>query len=96
MGQVYHWVNEKAEQYYKEGLKPFQTILQTKNVGLLVNERLVNMPLTIAPDLHEQLPEDLKFTMEQDDIKDPKEFKYDYLLVLTKFSVPNEVAKSNI
>lgn len=59
-------------------------------MGLLVNERLVNMPTTVVPELHQQLPDDLKFTMEQDDIKDPSEFKYDHLLVISKFTVSNE------
>ena len=30
--------------------------------------------------------------MKEPDITDPKEFKYDYLLVLSKFTLPNEVA----
>lgn len=49
------------------------------------------MPPKIVPDLHAQLPDDIEFTKEQDDIDDPKEFDYDYLLVLTKFTVPNDV-----
>ena len=36
---------------------------------------------------------DLEFTKEQDDIKDPKEFDYDYLLVISKFAVPSEKVK---
>ena len=65
--------------------------MEGKNVGLLLNERLINMPPQIVPDLHAQLPEDLEFTKEQDDIDDEAEFDYDYLLVLTKFTVPNEI-----
>ena len=41
--------------------------------------------------MHTQLPEDLDFTKKQDDITDPKEFNYDYLLVLSKFTIPNEL-----
>jgi hypothetical protein len=67
------------------------SIISKKNVGLLVNERLINMPPTIVPDLHAQLPDDLEFTKKQDDIENPAEFKYDYLLVLTKFTIPNEI-----
>lgn len=52
-------------------------------------QRLVNMPPDVVPKLHAQLPGDLAFTKEQDDIDDPKEFDYDYLLVLCKFTVPN-------
>lgn len=73
----------------------FNKILKSKNVGLLVNERLVNMPADIVPTLHTQLPEDLAFTRKQDDIKNPREFNYDYLLVLSKFSVPNACIAAN-
>ena len=52
------------------------------------------MPPDVAPDLHTQLPEDIKFTKEQDDIKDVKEFNYDYLLVQSKFTVDNQTAKT--
>ena len=50
----------------------------------------MNMPPEIAPKLHQQLPDDIDFTKKQDDIKEPKEFDYDYLLIMTKFTVPNE------
>lgn len=49
------------------------------------------MPPDVVPKLHGQLPGDLAFTKEQDDIGDPKEFDYEYLLVLSKFTVPNEL-----
>ena len=54
-----------------------------------MNERLVNMPPQVVPDLHGQLPEDLDFTKEQDDIDDPKEFDYDYLVAISKFNIAN-------
>ena len=38
--------------------------------------------------MHTELPEDLAFTKEQDDIKDPKEFTYEYLLVLSRYTIP--------
>ena len=50
----------------------------------------MNMPPEIAPKLHQQLPDDIDFTKKQDAIKEPKEFDYDYLLIMTKFTVPNE------
>ena len=54
------------------------------------------MPHNVAPVLHAQLPDDLEFTKEQDDIENPKEFNYDYLLVITKFSVANEDVQKSI
>ena len=49
---------------------------------------MINLPAVIVPGLHTELPEDLAFTREQDDIEDPKEFNYGYLLVLSRFTVP--------
>lgn len=89
---IHDYTMGKAEKYLPtENLSQFRKILTTKNVGLLVNERLINMPTQVVPELHSQLPDDLAFTKEQDDIKEPKEFDYDYLLVLTKYTVPNEL-----
>ena len=66
----------------------FKRILDTKNVGLLMAERMINLPAEIVPCLHTELPEDLAFTKEQDDIENPKEFDYDYLLVLSRYTIP--------
>ena len=49
---------------------------------------MINLPAMIVPNLHTELPEDLNFTKEQDDISDPKEFDYQYLLVLSRYTVP--------
>jgi hypothetical protein len=38
----------------------------------------------------------LDFTKKQDDITDPKEFNYDYLLVLSKFTIPNELVGKSL
>jgi hypothetical protein len=59
-------------------------------VGLLLNERLINLPFVLVPELHQSLPEDIRFTKKQDDIEDPKEFDYHYLLVISRYSVENE------
>ena len=94
LGAVYKYVIAKADKFFEQNpakSKHLKQIIDTKNVGLLVSERLVNMPPDVVPKLHEQLPEDLAFTKEQDDIEDPKEFEYEYLLVLSKFTVPNEL-----
>lgn len=88
--QIFDYTLAKAEKFYEERYGQFKKVLESKNVGLIVSERLVNMPFEIAPNLHQQLPEDLDFTMQQDDIADPKEFKYDYLLFISKFAVEND------
>lgn len=47
---------------------------------------MINLPVDIVPSLHTELPDDLEFTKAQDDIDEPKEFNYKYLLVLSKFT----------
>ena len=42
------------------------------------------MPSDSALTLHTELPDDIAFTKTCDEIKDPKEFDYEYLLVLTR------------
>jgi hypothetical protein len=48
------------------------------------------MPVLLVPQLHQSLPEDLKFTKKQDDIENPKEFDYEYLLVISRYTIENE------
>ena len=86
---IYDYVLTKAEKHCnKGGFADFKRILETKNVGLLMAERMINLPAQIVPTLHTELPDDLAFTKEQDDIKDPKEFNYEYMLVLSRYTVP--------
>jgi len=58
-------------------------------VGLLLNERMINLPYVLVPQLHETLPDDIKFTKKQDDIEDPREFDYQYILVISRYSIEN-------
>ena len=69
----------------------FETILKSgkQNVGLLLNERMINLPYLLVPQLHEALPEDIKFTKKQDDVEDPREFDYHYLLVISRYTIEN-------
>ena len=67
----------KAEKYCPKGkLEELLKILSSKNVGLLMAERVINLPVEIVPALHTELPDDLEFTKAQDDIVDPNEFNY--------------------
>jgi len=51
---VYNYAIKQAAKYLldESKLNQFKTILNTKNVGLLVNERLINIPDSVIPDLH--------------------------------------------
>lgn len=87
LSQILDYVNEKAKKYCaKARLSTLQTILGSKNVGLLMAERVVNLPVDLVPSMHTELPDDLEFTKAQDDIADPKEFNYKYLLVISRFT----------
>ena len=52
MRSIYDYTLQKAEKYLSSRVKEFTHILHTLNIGLLVNERLVNMPADVVPDLH--------------------------------------------
>jgi len=39
--------------------------------------------------MHEAIPEDIKFTKKQDDVEDPREFDYQYLLVISRYTIEN-------
>lgn len=89
---ILEYVIAKAEKYLTNDAKlnKLKSILKNKNVGLLMTERMINLPIDVVPSLHKELPDDLAFTKEQDDIDDPKEFDYDYLLVLSKYATKNQ------
>ncbi len=91
--QIVSYVCEKAAKYCNDRQREqFETILNSKssNVGLLLNERMINLPYVLVPQLHETLPEDIRFTKKQDDIEDPREFDYQYILVISRFSIENK------
>jgi hypothetical protein len=58
--------------------------MATSNIGLLVTERLINLPSEIVPALHSELPADLAFTKKCEEIKDPREFDYQYLMFISR------------
>lgn len=88
MGKVAKHCTERQKENFETILKGGKT-----NVGLLLNERFINLPYILVPQLHDSLPEDLKFTKRQDDIEDPKEFDYQYLLVISRYSIENARSK---
>ena len=87
--QIQDYAEDRAQKHCNKGVfEDYKRILSTKNVGLLMAERMLNLPASVVPTMHTELPADLAFTKEQDDIKDPKEFNYDYLLILSRYTVP--------
>jgi hypothetical protein len=51
MTHIFNYIIKKAEVYLEDSHK-LKTIIESKRVGLLVNERLVNMPPQTVPPLH--------------------------------------------
>lgn len=94
MQSIHDYAISKAEKFLSDSSKLdlFKKLLNgsKNNVGLLLNERLINIPDEVVPDMHGHLDSDLDFTRQQDDIEDPKEFNYDYLLVISKFAVKSD------
>ena len=91
--QIISYVCDKATRYCNDRQREqFEAILKSgkNNVGLLLNERMINLPYVLVPQLHETLPEDIRFTKKQDDIQDPKEFDYQYILVISRYSIENK------
>lgn len=62
---IYNYALQKSDKHYTQNptkQEQFKKVLEKKNVGLLISERLMNMPPDIAPKLHMELPEDINFT----------------------------------
>ena len=59
------YATDKAEKHCNKGaFAEFKRIMETKNVGLLMAERMINLPATVVPSMHTELPADLAFTKE--------------------------------
>ena len=89
LGTIHDYLMTKAEKHCSAGkFQEFKQLLASKNVGLLLAERMINVPVEVVPSMHTELPADLEFTKVQEEITDPKEFNYSHLLVLSKFTIP--------
>jgi len=85
MKEIVQYIVHKSETH-NENHEKFLHILQnqTNKIGLLINERMLNLPPQLIPTLHNQLCEDIKWIKEQND-EDSKVFDLRYLLVLSKY-----------
>jgi protein BCP1 len=78
--QVVHYVTKKCP---AAELPRLQQILSTKNVGLVLNERMVNLPYQLVPALHSALHEDIEWATQNEDTEELRDsFKMDYFLLL--------------
>lgn len=54
---IIDYVLLKSEQNMKKLQRPeFKRIIETKNIGLLMAERMINLPANIVPSMHTELP----------------------------------------
>lgn len=84
---IYGYVMYKAKKNLKkDDLKKFIGILNSKKVGLFINERFLNLPVKLIPDLLRGLIDDINFTKQQDDVEDPSAYDFDYFLGMAKLS----------
>ena len=62
--------------------------LNKHKLGLILNERVLNFPFSVVPDLYSQLMEDVKFieTTDQLTVEDKKEWDFKYLIYFCYFN----------
>ncbi|KAI8895242.1 p21-C-terminal region-binding protein-domain-containing protein [Globomyces pollinis-pini] len=72
--QVKDFILEKSKD-----LEKLSTILKTKHCGIVLNERLINMPPQIIPNLFKMLLDEI-----QETIKAKKDTNYDYYIFISK------------
>jgi len=84
MKEIVQYAVQKSE-IHNENHEKFLQVLQThtNKIGLLINERMINLPPQLVPTLHNQLCEDVKWVKEQNN-EDSQAFNLRYILVLSK------------
>lgn len=91
-------VLKKAESHCdKNGLKSLKDVLSDKNnqVGLLINERMGNVPSQLLGKLHECVKEDIKWSKENAEDEDEKKFyNFTHILGLSRLYTQNHNDKS--
>lgn len=79
--QILKFVLEKNEKT-NSNKSNFKSLLETKKIGLLLNERMINLSPQLVPHLHTQVQEDLKW-LKQEDAMIYKNYEFDYILILS-------------
>jgi len=64
----------------------FETILEKKNVGFIINERFINVPPQIAVPFHKSLRTEVEEAISED-----SSFNFDYLLLVSKTLKPTKL-----
>lgn len=84
MKEIVQYTIEKSEKHNSDH-EAFVHLLksQTDHIGLLINERMINLSPQLVPTLHAQLCEDVNWVRDQNN-EDSAAFNLKYLLVLSK------------
>ena len=84
---VFKFINETSSKYMaKEDKDKLLSYLESKKVGLLINERVINFPSAGIPTLHEMVKKDFEWTMTRPDVIDKESYNFEYLLYITTLS----------
>ena len=84
---IYGYIMFRAKKSLeKDKLKKFIAIMNSKKIGLFINERYLNLPVQLIPNLLRGLVDDIEFTKQQDDVDDPEDYDFDYFLGIAKWS----------
>ncbi|KAM3129204.1 hypothetical protein pb186bvf_018679 [Paramecium bursaria] len=85
--EIYHYITLKSQHYNKQHQKFVEILKTPQQVGLFINERILNLSPQLIPHLHEQLSEDLKWAKNEGE----QNLDYQYLLFISKvYKQPNQ------
>ncbi len=84
MKEIVKYIVNKSEihnEHHESFLKLLQS--QTGKIGLLINERMINLAPQLVPTLHAQLCEDVDWILKENN-EDSPAFNLKYILCLSK------------
>lgn len=84
MQEIKKGVLSKCKSNAPDKLEQFRTLFESKNIGLLINERFINIPPQFAVPLHQSLRAEFEETVASEDQSIANAFKFDYLLIISK------------
>jgi len=77
----------------KESKSIWEKTLESPTLGLLVNDRIINVPHAIAPQLHQTMYEEVNIAVEED--IGPCPFRFQNYLYITSFGHPDRLGIDN-
>lgn len=85
MKQIVQYIRKKCPADLQQQLT---SIIETKQCGIVFNERMVNLPYQLVPVLHSALHEDIEWAIENEDTPELRQsFDFEYFLILATSTV---------